>query len=58
MSDVTVKVTLLNDDGDREEVYVSGPTLDEAIERAEEAIAERTGDDTYAMTEWEAHDEV
>ena len=52
--DLTVLVILLNDDGDREEIYASGATVEDAIEFAEEAICAKTGDDSYVMTEWSA----
>ena len=51
---LTVKVILLNDDGDREEVYASGETVEDAVQFAEEAIAAQTGDDSFVMTDWEA----
>jgi hypothetical protein len=51
---LTVKVVLLNNDGDREVEYGTGKTNDEAVHAAEEAVRIRTGDDSYVMTDWSA----
>ena len=51
---VTVLVILLNDDGDREEIWASGATVDDAVEFAEEAIRKASGDESFVTTDWEA----
>lgn len=51
---LTVRVELRNDDGDRAELYASGPDVDAAVDMAEEAQRAADDDPSWVMTEWSA----
>jgi len=51
---ISVRVELLNDDGDRLVVFGYGDTADEAVAAAEAKACEQTGDDSYVMNDWGA----
>ncbi len=49
-----VRVYLVNDDGDKMTVVAEDETVTDAIVAAEQIAAERTGDDSYVMSDWGA----
>jgi len=51
---IAVRVTLLNDDGDRLVLVAEDETVDSAVAAAELLAAHRTGDDSYVMSDWSA----
>jgi hypothetical protein len=53
-ANLTVRVELLNDEGERLFRFGEGATVEDAVNDAEDQARQETQDDTYCMTEWEA----
>lgn len=51
---LTVRVTLRDDEGEELVLYASGASVDEAVRAAEEMARTMLADESFVMTEWEA----
>jgi hypothetical protein len=54
VTELAVKVTARNDDGDKEVEYGYGQTTDEAVRNALDFLIANTGDDSWVQDDWEA----